>query len=135
MDSRKIARAGRTGPLGAVTACPQCGKPLRLRDGKHGPFWGCSGYPKCTVTYPDQDGRPDLEAKPRIPAKTPGPLCEECQKPTVRRETSRGRVYYTCPRDRTHGPWWDEDGALGRIWLDKNSQAVQGRRPVRFKRR
>ena len=24
--------------------CPQCGRPLRLRRGRYGEFWGCSGY-------------------------------------------------------------------------------------------
>ena len=28
--------------------CPQCGKPLKIRKGKYGLFFGCSGYPDCT---------------------------------------------------------------------------------------
>lgn len=24
--------------------CPKCGRPLKVRNGKHGRFWGCSGY-------------------------------------------------------------------------------------------
>jgi DNA topoisomerase-1 len=28
--------------------CPQCGRPLVRRTGKHGPFIGCEGYPRCT---------------------------------------------------------------------------------------
>lgn len=27
--------------------CPRCGKELVLRTGKHGEFYGCSGYPQC----------------------------------------------------------------------------------------
>lgn len=27
--------------------CPECGKPLVVRNGKFGQFLGCSGYPKC----------------------------------------------------------------------------------------
>lgn len=27
--------------------CPECGKPLKERTGKYGPFLGCSGFPKC----------------------------------------------------------------------------------------
>lgn len=27
--------------------CPNCGKPLVLRKGPYGEFYGCSGYPKC----------------------------------------------------------------------------------------
>ena len=27
--------------------CPECGCSLVKRDGKYGPFYGCSNYPKC----------------------------------------------------------------------------------------
>ena len=27
--------------------CPDCGAPMIRRDGKYGPFWGCSKWPKC----------------------------------------------------------------------------------------
>ena len=27
--------------------CPECGKELTIRNGKHGEFWSCSGYPDC----------------------------------------------------------------------------------------
>lgn len=30
--------------------CPWCGRDLVLRNGKHGKFWGCSGFPKCKYT-------------------------------------------------------------------------------------
>lgn len=30
--------------------CPDCGKPMKLRPGKFGDFWGCTGYPNCKKT-------------------------------------------------------------------------------------
>lgn len=27
--------------------CPECGKPMQIRKGRYGLFWGCTGYPKC----------------------------------------------------------------------------------------
>ncbi len=27
--------------------CPECGHPLMMKSGKHGPFLGCSNYPAC----------------------------------------------------------------------------------------
>ncbi len=33
-----------------VKVCPQCGSPLKLRSGKYGDFWGCTGYPNCKYT-------------------------------------------------------------------------------------
>ena len=34
----------------ANNICPRCGKPLALRKGKNGQFYGCSGYPDCRFT-------------------------------------------------------------------------------------
>lgn len=42
--------------------CPECGKPLahRTKDGPGGyNFWGCSGFPKCKVTFQDDNGKPE----------------------------------------------------------------------------
>ena len=43
--------------------CKQCGKPLIRRPAKKaGVFWwGCSGYPKCTIRFFDQNGKPDRD--------------------------------------------------------------------------
>src|SRR6266699_1709333 len=30
-----------------IEACELCGKPMQLRRGRFGPFYGCSGYPDC----------------------------------------------------------------------------------------
>lgn len=46
---------------GETHACPTCGKPLRQRPSpRGGTFWGCTGYPKCKKTLPDNNGRPQL---------------------------------------------------------------------------
>jgi hypothetical protein len=34
----------------ANNICPRCGKPLVMRNGKGGQFYGCSGYPNCRFT-------------------------------------------------------------------------------------
>ena len=36
--------------------CPECGKQLVVRRGRRGPFYGCSGYPKCRFTKPAPAG-------------------------------------------------------------------------------
>ena len=33
-----------------VRKCPLCGCVLRLRSGRYGDFWGCTGYPDCRYT-------------------------------------------------------------------------------------
>ena len=30
--------------------CPNCGKPMKIKTGSRGDFWGCSGYPECKHT-------------------------------------------------------------------------------------
>ena len=44
----------------AAHRCGSCGHLLVIRYGKHGVFWGCSGYPECTQTYSDNKGKPDI---------------------------------------------------------------------------
>ncbi len=41
---------GRTKPEATGIDCEECGKPMVIRNGKRGPFLGCSGYPKCRNT-------------------------------------------------------------------------------------
>lgn len=48
-------------PTAIVTdhLCPNCGEPLALRQGRFGPFMGCTGYPKCkTIIKVNKDGSP-----------------------------------------------------------------------------
>lgn len=44
--------------LGSVSnlTCPECSKPMYLRESKFGPFYGCSMYPQCKGTH---GARPD----------------------------------------------------------------------------
>jgi len=34
----------------AIPCCPECGRAMARRESKHGPFWGCTGYPECRGT-------------------------------------------------------------------------------------
>jgi DNA topoisomerase-3 len=43
--------------------CPACQKPMQRRKGKKGYWWGCTGYPECRTTFPDDGGKPK-EVKP-----------------------------------------------------------------------
>src|SRR5699024_2083674 len=38
--------------------CESCGSAMRQIKGANGVFWGCSGYPNCKETRPDNDGQP-----------------------------------------------------------------------------
>lgn len=36
-------------------ACPDCGMPMEIREGRYGFFWGCEGYPQCDKTFQVED--------------------------------------------------------------------------------
>lgn len=38
-------------PGEVVLDCPQCGAKMRLRESKHGLFYGCENYPRCDATH------------------------------------------------------------------------------------
>ena len=48
-------------PAEEETKCPRCGRGvLTQKQGKNGLFWGCTNFPRCRMTAPDKDGKPDL---------------------------------------------------------------------------
>jgi DNA topoisomerase-1 len=68
--------------------CPKCGKPLEERFGRHGKFFGCSGYRKegggCDYIK-KRNGAKDDEGPKETEHK-----CPECGRPMVRRMGRRG---------------------------------------------
>lgn len=69
--------------------CPECQKPLRRIQGKSGFFWGCSGYPDCSVSLPDNGGQPGQ----RKPLEVSEFVCQKCGKPLAHR-TKKGKGGY-----------------------------------------
>jgi DNA topoisomerase-1 len=70
--------------------CPNCGKPMMLRQSRRGPFLGCSGYPKCrTVLNIGEDGAP-LPEESRPQPEVTDQLCPKCGKPLVKRTGKLG---------------------------------------------
>ncbi len=70
--------------------CPACGKPLNRMKGKTGYFWGCTAYPDCTTTLPDNEGEPGLPKPPRALSEY---LCQQCNRALVHR-TKAGQGGY-----------------------------------------
>jgi DNA topoisomerase-1 len=62
--------------------CPQCGKPLAVKDGRFGEFTACSNYPECRY----------------IKLKEVGLDCprDGCGGRIVERRSRRGRVFFGC---------------------------------------
>jgi DNA topoisomerase I len=63
-------------------ACPQCGKPLVLRQGAYGEFVSCSGYPKCKYV------KQNLIEGMKCPKCGTGDIAE--------RKAKRGNVFWGC---------------------------------------
>jgi DNA topoisomerase-1 len=63
--------------------CPDCNRPIILRLGRNGKFYGCSGYPDCKYTAPASE-----KEKEEIAAAPTGKICPDCGKDLV---IKRGR--------------------------------------------
>jgi DNA topoisomerase-1 len=63
-------------------ACPQCGKPLVLRQGAYGEFVSCSGYPKCKYI------KQNLIEGMKCPKCGTGDIAE--------RKARRGNIFWGC---------------------------------------
>jgi DNA topoisomerase-1 len=71
--------------------CPNCGKPMMLRQSARGPFLGCSGYPECkTIQNLDENGHPVALEERAQPVVT-DQKCPKCGKPLVERQGPRGK--------------------------------------------
>jgi DNA topoisomerase-1 len=106
--------------------CPQCGKPLVLRQGSYGEFVSCSGYPKCKYVKQNliegmkcpKCGQGDLaERKARrgnifwgctnypkcdftSNLKPVAEKCPECGSPYLVEKTLRSGIYLECPNKK-----------------------------------
>jgi len=71
--------------------CPECGKPLKVKFGKTGPFVACTGYPECKFTANftrDAAGAYVLSEK-TLNADS-GLACPVCEKPMLVKYGKRG---------------------------------------------
>jgi len=88
--------------------CPLCEKPLRRRKGKNGWFWGCTGYPDCKSTLPDNRGTPGQTIKRSAaratggdPPPKVGDACPQCRsghlvQRTVKNGKNTGKPFVGC---------------------------------------
>ncbi len=76
--------------------CPVCSSPMMLKKSKNGAFWGCSRYPECRATLPDDGGKPGkAPAAEKIrPSVSEKHKCAHCGKGLVRRSGKRERSHF-----------------------------------------
>jgi DNA topoisomerase-1 len=76
--------------------CPQCGSEMNLKAGRWGPFFSCSGFPRCKFTA-NLRGAAKKRAEEIMPPAPPKPKpiptdikCEECGSPMLVRKGRSG---------------------------------------------
>jgi DNA topoisomerase-1 len=80
LSSKQQQKVAAPQPTGE--ACPQCGKPLVLRQGSYGEFVSCSGYPKCKYV------KQNIVEGLKCPKCGLGDLAE--------RKARRGNIFWGC---------------------------------------
>lgn len=73
---------------GPSVQCPQCKAPMQRRNGKLGPFWGCTTFPACKATLHDHDGKPSSTVNERY-------RCPICTRRLAKAEGEQ-RSYWYC---------------------------------------
>ena len=97
---------GATGFANNTHPCPSCGKSLRRRKSSNGFFWGCSAYPDCKTTLPDNKGKPTkrkLAQKSQLKKANVGDICPECKKGklvlrSIKNGTNEGKPFIGCTK-------------------------------------
>lgn len=83
-------------PFPPAYPCPKCGRPLRQKKKKDSDerFWSCAGYPECSYSVPDDNGKPGK----KVPLAVSAHKCPKCGKGLIRRESKKkkGSFYWTC---------------------------------------
>jgi len=83
----------------------ECGKGfMQLRIYKKNKFWGCSGYPKCKNTLPDNDGVPGKKTQADIASRMDikaGDECPSCNQGTlikrnIKNGSNEGKEFLGC---------------------------------------
>lgn len=87
--------SGHTAP-GNITdqLCPNCQKPLAVREGKYGKFLACTGYPECKYTCKIDDKRKNIitkKSKNSAQRLTVG-NCPRCGAPVIRGNSAWGCI-------------------------------------------
>jgi len=73
------------GPEGADRTCPDCGRKMVVKNGRFGPFLGCSGYPECKTII-----RVEREKIAAVEPKESDEVCPDCGRKMLIREGRRG---------------------------------------------
>jgi DNA topoisomerase-3 len=92
--------------------CPACGKDAVCRTGNGGKlYWTCTAD-RAHGPFSDAGGKPGA-AFGAVPEGAVQGVCPDCGGVAVQRTSAKGNPYWTCMKDRAHGPFADNAGAPG----------------------
>ncbi|WP_312519878.1 DNA topoisomerase 3 [Anaerospora sp.] len=102
-------------PLKEGHVCPRCGQGvLQPRNGRNGPFWGCSRYPECKGAYDDDQGKPK---KPEHP-------CPRCNQGSLQLRKGKNGDFWGCTRFPACRASCDDDQGKPRLVVQASAQAI-----------
>lgn len=105
-DNMEKKEAEETGEM-----CPECGKPLVIRNGRYGKFTACSNYPECK--YIKKEEKKQVEVCD----------CIKCGNKIVERKTKKGKIFYGCSNfPKCREAYWDKP--IGKLCPECNSMLV-----------
>lgn len=87
------------GLVGAESVtCPKCSSAMELREGKYGPYYACTGFPKCSNLIPASEvsaGGSGSGTSAAVASASGAPVkgegeCPECGAPMIRRQGKNG---------------------------------------------
>ena len=85
-DAKEHMESVKVPPKETGEMCPNCGRPLVIRESRFGEFVGCSGYPECKT----------IISKPKsVGVKCPKPGCEG---EIIEKRSKRGKIFYGCDK-------------------------------------
>lgn len=106
-DNMEKKEAEETGEM-----CPECGKPLVIRNGRYGKFTACSNYPECK--YIKKEEKKQVEICD----------CIKCGNKIVERKTKKGKVFYGCSNfPKCKEAYWDKP--IGKLCPECNSMLIE----------
>ena len=79
-------------PIELDEACPECGRPLLIRNGRFGEFIACSGFPKCRYIRSKEEKEVPVSTGIKCPNCEAGYIVERVSK----RGRSKGQKFYAC---------------------------------------
>ncbi|MCF6256196.1 MAG: type I DNA topoisomerase [Gammaproteobacteria bacterium] len=98
--------------------CPDCNQPLRLIQGK---FWGCSSYPECHYSAPDDKGSPGVPRARETQSDDAQYPCT-CGDGFMRSRQSRGKTFWGCSSYPECKNTLPDDKGKPSVRVDSNTQ-------------